>query len=193
MEGLVTWAQQQPLLTGRASVLCHSPAHYRAQLCPLGPPARTPKALGFQLWPKSAPPGKHLPLPVPLQPQSHSAPHPPSPPAPSGTRWLTDLSQAPSAIYPPKSWCCHNRMQRRIFPPAYYSAVLRIKATCVCSLCRKSAMYRTMWRRKFKSVIASGSLAYAPVYFPCTFLCIFDIIMHAENYSPISSQKRYLI
>lgn len=189
MEGLVTWALQQPLLTGRASALCHSSIYHRAQLCSVRPPARTLKALGFQLWPKSAPPGKHLPLPVPLQPRPHSAPHPPSPPAPSGTRWLADLSQAPSAIYPPRSWCCHNRMQRRIF----LSAVLRIKATCVCSFCRKSAMCRMMWRRKFKSVIASSSLAYALFIFPCTSLCLLDIIMHAENYGSISSQKGYLI
>lgn len=133
MEGLVTRgscdhhaALQQPLLTGRTSVLCHSPTYHRAQLCSPRPPARTLKALSFQLWPKTAPPGKHLPLPVPLQPQPHTAP----PPAPSGTRWLTDLSQAPGAIYPPKTWCLHNRMQRRVFPPAYCYAVPRIKATC---------------------------------------------------------------
>lgn len=105
MEGLVTRgscdhhvALQQPLLTGRTSVLCHSPTYHRAQLCSPRPPARTLKALSFQLWPKTAPPGKHLPLPVPLQPQPHTAP----PPAPSGTRWLTDLSQAPVPSTLPK-------------------------------------------------------------------------------------------
>lgn len=83
-----------------------------------------PEGIKFPTPPELALPGKHLPLPVPLQPQ---------PPQPQGVpphqSTLRDQMATPSPLHPPKSWCFHNCMQR-IFPPAYCSAVLRIKAMC---------------------------------------------------------------